>query len=246
MSFHILIPARFDSQRLPGKLLIEVSGKPLIQYVYERALLCKAESITIATDDLRIKEAAESFGATVCMTSPKHSSGTQRLAEAVQTIGLEDEAIVVNIQGDEPLISPKAVQQAVSAVIDNPSAAVSTLCTPIVDPEEVFDSDIVKVVLDKEGFALYFSRAPIPWDRSVFELKGVHFRHIGLYAYRVNALKQYSKWTESPLETVERLEQLRFLWNGEKIHASVVEEPLPPGIDSEVDLTRFKKIVETL
>ncbi len=244
MSFHILIPARLDSQRLPGKVLIDVAGKPLLQYVYERAVLCGAKSITIATDDLKIKEAAEKFGATVCMTSSKHQSGTERVAEAVQILGLEEDELIVNLQGDEPLISPEAVQAVVKTLNDDRTIPVGTLCTPIIDPEEVFDSDIVKVVLDKQGSALYFSRAPIPWDRSAFELKGIHYRHIGLYCYRVKLLKQYLNWEESPIEPVERLEQLRLLWHGVKIHSAVIDEALPPGIDSESDLTRFKRYVE--
>lgn len=244
MNYHILIPARFESQRLKGKVLIDVAGKPLIQYVYERALLCEAKSVTIATDDLRVKEAAEGFGATVCMTSPHHQSGTERLSEAVDIIGLKDDEIVVNVQADEPMIFPKAVEQAATALNEQPSALVSTLCTPISNPEEVFDSDIVKAILDKHGFAIYFSRAPIPWDPSVFELKGVHFRHIGLYAYRVKALKLYQSWEVAPLEKVERLEQLRILWHGEKIYASIIDEPLPAGIDSESDLRRFRELVE--
>ncbi len=241
MDFHIIIPARFSSTRLPGKVLIDVAGKPLIQHVYERALGCGSKSITIATDHEEVKQIAESFGATACMTAIEHPCGTDRLSEAVEKLKMNDEDIIVNIQGDEPLIPPEAVFQTVKAMFDYPQAAMTTLCTPIVTKEEIFDPNIVKVALNKEGFALYFSRAPIPWDRTAFDIrKNAYFRHVGLYAYRAKTLKKYRNWISSPLEQIELLEQLRILWHGEKIHVSVIKDPLPPGIDTETDLARFR------
>lgn len=254
--FHIIIPARYASTRLPAKLLLNVAGKPLIQRVYERALLCGAKSVTVATDDSRIKEAALLFGAEVCMTSLDHQCGTERLAEAAMKLSLSDEDIVVNIQGDEPLILVNAVQQAAKALFQNPDAAMATLCTPIKHYGEIFNTNVVKVTIDKKGYALYFSRAPIPWHREFFKqenniendcvnlqsiLKTHHyFRHIGLYAYRVGLLKKYQQWGMSPPEAIEKLEQLRILWNGEKIYVSLVEEVSPAGVDTEEDLERVR------
>ncbi len=247
MKFHIIIPARFKSERLPGKMLAMVAGKPLIQHVYERALLCNAASVVVATDDLKIQQAAVAFGAPVCMTAVSHSCGTDRLAEAVQILNLSNDDIVVNIQGDEPLMPPTAVGLAVKSMLENPEAAMATLCTPILQEREILDPNLPKVVLDRKGFALYFSRAPIPWDRTKFDvIKNQYYRHIGLYAYRVQTLKKYTVWERSPLEDIEMLEQLRVLWYGEKIHVSVVEEGLPPGIDTEADLARFRSSVDEL
>lgn len=241
MDFHIIIPARFASERLPGKVLREVAGKPLIQHVYERALLCQAKSITIAVDHEKVREVAEGFGAKVCMTSPHHSSGTERLAEVIKKNKLGDEEIVVNIQGDEPLMLPSAVHQAVKAMLTQPEATVTTLATLIQDQEEIFNPNIVKVVFDKIGFALYFSRAPIPWDRQEFDSsKNCYYRHIGLYAYRVKILKNYENWEQTSLENIEKLEQLRILWHQGKIHVSIIQELIPPGIDTEADLERFR------
>ncbi len=250
--FHIIIPARFASTRLPGKPLLEIKGKTLIQRVYERALQCQATSVSIATDDERIAVCAESFGAKVCMTNREHPTGTDRLAEASELLGLSDNDIVVNFQGDEPLLPASAVHLAVKAMFNNTNASMATLCTPILNYETVLNPNVVKVVLDHKGFALYFSRAPIPFDRARLEGSSTisasanqyYFHHLGLYAYRVSTLKKYYAWEPSLLETTERLEQLRFLYHGEKIHVSCIEDPLPPGVDTEADLKRIIAIFE--
>lgn len=247
MNFHIIIPARFASERLPGKVLMDIAGKPLIQHVYERALLCGAKNVTIAVDDERVKKVVEAFGASVCMTKVEHSTGTDRLSEVVQKLCLSDDEIIVNIQGDEPLITPFAIKKTVKAMEDHQEAGVTTLCTLIRHSEEIVDPNMVKVVLDKDGFALYFSRAPIPWDRKAIDItKNRYYRHVGLYAYRAKTLRKYNTWERSPLEDIEKLEQLRVLWHGEKIHVSVVEEPLPSGIDTEADLVRVRSAFELL
>lgn len=255
MNFHIIIPARFGSTRLPGKALIDIEGKPLIQRVYEKASSYGALSITIATDNKQIEQAAQAFGANVCMTSPEHPTGTDRLAETVSILGLQDNDIVVNVQGDEPFLPKSTVHLAVKAMIENPTACTTTLCTPIHTYEELRNPNIVKVVFDVSGFALYFSRAPIPFDRDLNSNQNTHlsltsleervgegyYRHLGLYAYRVKMLKQYRyHWLPSTCETLERLEQLRILWNGEKIHVSIIEEQLPPGVDTIADLEKVR------
>jgi len=243
IDFHIIIPARFASSRLPGKMLREIAGKPLIQRVYERALLCGAKSVIIATDDERIQKVAENFGAEVCMTSVHHMCGTDRIAETVSQLGLDEEEIVVNIQGDEPLLPVPAVKKVVEGLIHHPDAKASTLCTPIFDNHSILDPNIVKVVVNKEGYAHYFSRAPIPWDREakVLAKEQNYFRHVGLYAYRVDLLKKYQQWEPSPVEQIELLEQLRILWHGEKIHVSTIEEMISPGVDTELDLEKVKE-----
>jgi len=231
MNFHIIIPARYQSQRLPGKVLIEVAGKPIIQHVYERAKLCGASSITIAVDDPKVAKIAENFGADVCLTAVDHKTGTDRLGEAAEKLQLADDDIVVNLQGDEPLMPPIAVQTVAKALDKHPIAAVATLCTAIDDQDEMLNSNTVKVVLDKNGFALYFSRAPIPWDRS--QLKGDHpfaLRHLGIYAYRVKTLKAYQQWPISPLEEIEKLEQLRILWHGEKFMFPPLRKTYRPAL----------------
>ena len=251
MNYHIIIPARYHSSRLPGKVLREIQGKPLIQYVYERAELCGADSIIIATDDERVQRVAEGFGATVCMTETTHERGSDRLAEVVEKFKFRDEEWIVNLQGDEPLVPPEAVRKAVLAIEQNPTVAMTTLCTPIQESDELHDPNCVKVVFDKEGHALYFSRSLIPYDVLKNAIsneisKNTYFRHIGLYTYKVKTLKQYKQWGPSPLEISESLEQLRVLWQGEKIHVSVIQEGLPPGIDTEVDLMRFTRHLEEL
>lgn len=243
--FYIIIPARFHSQRFLGKMLAAVGGKPLIQHTYERALLCGAKSVVIATDDPVIEQVASAFGATVCMTSAEHTCGTDRISEAVQKLEIPDDGIVVNIQGDEPLMPPEAVRVSVLAMLEHKDAAVTTLCSPILEEAELLDPNLPKVVMDRKGFALYFSRSPIPCDRERFDvLKNRYYRHIGLYAYRARTLKQYSQWGPAPLEDIEKLEQLRVLWNGEKIQVSIVEKPLPPGVDTETDLLKFAQTVD--
>ncbi|MDH5191334.1 MAG: 3-deoxy-manno-octulosonate cytidylyltransferase [Gammaproteobacteria bacterium] len=250
MSFRVVIPARHASTRLPGKPLLEIAGLPMIQHVYERALDCGADSVVIATDDERIQRVAESFGADVCMTSPDHPSGTDRLAEVVGKLSYDKDDIVVNVQGDEPLMPASLVEQVAELLSQSKSADVATLCTPILDGNDIFNPNVVKVVTDKEGNALYFSRAPVPWHRDAFAQEkdivlddSVYFRHIGLYAYRVSFLKQYSSLTPSPLETIESLEQLRVLWHGHKIAVANALDVPGPGVDTIDDLKKVEKIL---
>ena len=207
MGFRVLIPARYASTRLPGKPLLDIGGKPMLQRVYEQAVASGAASVVIATDDPRIEEAARGFGAEVCMTSPEHSSGSERLAEAVSLLEYGDDEIVVNLQGDEPLMPPELLQQVADNLATHGDASVATLCTRIHTAAELFDPHAVKVVMDRAGYALYFSRAVIPWDRDAFavtteELPAAaeHFRHLGLYAYRVGFLKRYVRLPACSLE----------------------------------------------
>lgn len=245
--FHIIIPARYHSTRLPGKVLLDIQGKPLIQRVYEQALRCEPVSVTIATDDHRIRDLAHHCNFSVCMTSTAHQTGTDRIAEAVEILQLEEEDIVVNLQGDEPLVPISAVHLAVSALEQHRNASVSTLCTSIQSMSQLLNPNVVKVVLNKMGFALYFSRSPIPYDRAAEKniIKPCYFRHLGLYAYRVGTLKKFKSFEVPKMEQYEQLEQLRLLWEGEKIHVSMINEILPPGVDTLEDLENVRRFFET-
>lgn len=245
--FKVIIPARYASSRLPGKPLCEIGGKPLIQHVWERAQESGAEAVIIATDDERVKSAAERFGAQVCMTSCEHRSGTERIAEVLERLGEKDDAIVVNLQGDEPQLPGELIGQVALLLQMSEGAAAATLYQPIPEPAELFDPNVVKIVVDGRGFALYFSRAPIPWDRDAFASRketdplppGVtYYRHIGLYAYRAEVLRQFAKLGPCPLETVERLEQLRFLHHGHRIRVAQAARPPGVGVDTPQDLER--------
>ncbi len=240
MSFTVIIPARYASTRLPGKPLALIGDKPMIQHVYQRALLTSAHKVVVATDDERIAEAVLAFNGNICMTSDKHRSGSDRLAEVCEKLALNDDEIVVNVQGDEPFISPQNIQQVANnlAISDSPMA---TLSTPIEEPEEVFNSNVVKVVADNQGKALYFSRAPIAWQRGSFEdgkvsNLSVCQRHIGIYAYRAGFLAQYVAMPMAKLEQLESLEQLRVLENGYSIHIEQAKEVPGMGIDTPEDL----------
>ncbi|MBY8088982.1 3-deoxy-manno-octulosonate cytidylyltransferase [Vibrio fluvialis] len=246
MSFTVVIPARYQSTRLPGKPLADIAGKPMVQWVYEQAMQAGAESVIIATDDARVEQAVLAFGGTVCMTSPDHQSGTERLAEVVKLMGIEDDHIIVNVQGDEPLIPPSIIRQ----VADNLAASqapMATLAVEISHEDEVFNPNAVKVVTDKDGYALYFSRATIPWDRDNFAKDKTVvqplMRHIGIYAYRAGFINTYIQWPASQLEKIECLEQLRVLWYGEKIHVAVALEAPPAGVDTPEDLDAVRHIV---
>ncbi|EKO3406500.1 3-deoxy-manno-octulosonate cytidylyltransferase [Vibrio fluvialis] len=246
MSFTVVIPARYQSTRLPGKPLADIAGKPMVQWVYEQAMQAGAERVIIATDDARVEQAALAFGGTVCMTSPDHQSGTERLAEVVKLMGIEDDHIIVNVQGDEPLIPPSIIRQ----VADNLAASqapMATLAVEISHEDEVFNPNAVKVVTDKDGYALYFSRATIPWDRDNFAKDKTVvqplMRHIGIYAYRAGFINTYIQWPASQLEKIECLEQLRVLWYGEKIHVAVAFEAPPAGVDTPEDLDAVRRIV---
>ncbi|MBI5040068.1 MAG: 3-deoxy-manno-octulosonate cytidylyltransferase [Gammaproteobacteria bacterium] len=251
-SIHV-IPARYGSSRLPGKPLRELAGKPMVEHVYRRACESGAEQVVIATDDTRIETVARGFGAAVEMTKPEHPSGTDRLAEVVERLGWPDDTIIVNLQGDEPLMPPALVRQVADNLATQPQAAIATLCTPIIAAAEFFDPNVVKLVSDAAGFALYFSRAPIPWSRDAFAVSreqlptGVaHRRHLGLYAYRASFLRAYRGLTPAPLESIEMLEQLRALWHGYKIHvAETVTQP-GPGVDVEADALRVEQALRQL
>ena len=256
--FKIVIPARYASSRLPGKPLIKIAGKPMIQHTYERARQCMAGEVVIATDDQRIADAASQFTNDIVMTSKDHNSGTERLAEVVEIKKWDENTIVVNVQGDEPLILPEHIELVAKALEDNHQAGLSTLASPIETIEDIFDSNIVKVVLDYQANALYFSRAVIPWARDSFSMQyDMHklreedvkklmaqanwYRHIGLYAYRVATLKKYMKLQPCMLEKTESLEQLRILYNGIAIHVSIVEEQPGHGVDVEADIAKVEE-----
>ncbi|MGD2074314.1 MAG: 3-deoxy-manno-octulosonate cytidylyltransferase [Gammaproteobacteria bacterium] len=243
LSYKVVIPARYASSRLPGKPLRELLGRPMLQYVFEAARRCGADQVVIATDDQRIASAAQGFGAEVRMTSADHASGTDRLGEVAQSFEWPDETVVVNLQGDEPLMPPALIEQVAADLSRNAQASIATLATPLVAAGEFFDPNVVKVVTDRDGFALYFSRAPIPWDRDLLQngdkalpIGIVPLRHIGIYAYRVAYLRRYAEMRPCPLEQAEHLEQLRALWYGERIHVAEADQRPGPGVDTEEDL----------
>lgn len=214
--FHVIIPARYQSTRLPGKLLMDLQGMSVLERVYRQALLAAPQSITIATDHRHIKQCAEAFGAQVVMTDPAHPSGTDRIAEVVAQGRFDPKAIIVNVQGDEPLISPLLIQQ-VAASLSRTTAGMATLCWPIEDVAQWHNPHVVKVVRDENQHALYFSRSPIPANRDAPASVSRVFRHIGLYAYRADFLLTMSQWPACELEQLEALEQLRVLWKGHAI-----------------------------
>lgn len=248
MSFTVVIPARYQSSRLPGKPLADIGGKPMIQWVYEQSIQAGAERVIIATDDVRVEEAVNQFGGVVCMTSPDHESGTERLAEVVQLMAIPDDHIIVNVQGDEPLIPPSIIKQ-VADNLAKSSAPMATLGVEISEESEVFNPNAVKVVTDKAGYALYFSRATIPWDRDHFAdtnnqaIVQPLLRHIGIYAYRAGFINTYINWQPSVLEKIECLEQLRVLWYGERIHVEVAKESPAAGVDTPEDLDAVRAII---
>ncbi len=252
--FIVVIPARFASSRLPGKPLADIAGKPMIEHVWDKAKLSGAKRVIIATDNEQVKTVVENFGAEVCMTSEKHNSGTERLAEVVEKLAINDDEIIVNIQGDEPLIPPVIVAQVAENLYQS-QANMATLAVKITESEELFNPNAVKVVTDHQGFALYFSRAPMPWARDQFasiqsraeanalEIMDYYLRHIGIYAYRAKFIKQYVSWEPSKLEQIESLEQLRALWYGEKIHVAIAKETPAVGVDTLEDLEKVRAIL---
>lgn len=244
-SFKVVIPARYGSSRLPGKPLLPIAGKPMLQHVYERATQSGADAVVIATDDPRIESAATGFGAVVCMTSDTHGSGTERIAEVADQLGWRDDVVIVNVQGDEPLMPIALIDQVAAGLSSHAEAAVATLACPLTELAEWQDPNVVKTVLDREGFALYFSRAPVPFKRDEEEGGELNaLRHIGLYAYRTAFLKQYSALEPSPLEAIEKLEQLRVLWHGMKIHVGIADEQPGPGVDTREDLERVAALLK--
>jgi 3-deoxy-manno-octulosonate cytidylyltransferase (CMP-KDO synthetase) len=251
MSFSVIIPSRYASSRLPGKPLLDIAGKPMIQHVYEQACQSQADRVIIATDDQRIAEAADSFGAEICMTSAEHESGTDRLQEVVSQLGFADDHVVVNVQGDEPLIPPAVINQVANNLASSEEAGIATLAELIVDIEAVFDPNAVKVTMDKNGRALYFSRAPIPWCRDEWSTSektlsdlAQYFRHVGIYAYRVAFLHQFVSWPPSRLEFTEKLEQLRAMENGVAIHVQETCESIPAGVDTQADLDAVRALFQ--
>jgi 3-deoxy-manno-octulosonate cytidylyltransferase (CMP-KDO synthetase) len=238
MRFKVVIPARYASQRLPGKPLVQIAGRPMLQHVYDNAVASGADEVIIATDDERIGQSAEGFGAQACMTSPDHASGTDRIAEAAMQLGWDENTLIVNLQGDEPLMPPANIYQVAENLHRYSEAGIATLCTPILSQEELLDPNIVKVLRDRHGFALYFSRAPIPVEREQRASAPVRnaYRHIGLYAYRLDYLKAYLETPTCDMERLERLEQLRALWRGDKIHVDLAQETPGPGVDTRQDL----------
>ena len=250
MNFCVVIPARFASTRLPGKPLLDIAGKPMIQRVFERACASSATRVVVATDDARIVEAAAGFGAEVLMTSPDHVSGTDRIEEVARQLGLAADDIVVNVQGDEPLIPPAVIDQVAANLAANRSAGIATLCEPLASTGDLFNPNIVKLVTDARGFALYFSRAPIPWNRDEFaggqpgkEVTIEARRHLGIYAYRVSLLHEFVQWPVAALEQQESLEQLRAMVNGTRIHVAEAVEAVPPGVDTAADLELVRSIL---
>jgi 3-deoxy-manno-octulosonate cytidylyltransferase (CMP-KDO synthetase) len=249
LSFKVVIPARYASTRLPGKPLLKIAGQPMIAHVCQRAVEAKADAVVVATDDQRIFDTINALGFQAVMTDPNHQSGTERINQVAQQLGWADDDIVVNLQGDEPLIPPEYIRDVALALGDQQKAGIATLAAEIVDKDEVFNPNSVKVVLNQAGYALYFSRAAIPWDRDSFSSEGTlsqampYLRHIGMYAYTVKFLKGYCLWTPSVLETIESLEQLRILWYGQSILVKTVEKTPEAGVDTQADLERVERVM---
>jgi 3-deoxy-manno-octulosonate cytidylyltransferase (CMP-KDO synthetase) len=251
MSFHVIIPARMASARLPGKPLAGIGGKPMVVRVCEQAAQCGAASVTVAADDERIVQAVRNAGFNALMTSGDHPSGTDRIHEAASQLNLPDDAIVVNLQGDEPLMPPELVARVAHELSQQKNAVMATACHAIRDAADMLNPNVVKVVIDADNLALYFSRAPIPYPRDAFngEAKKIPdglpvYRHIGLYAYRMSFLKIYADLMPSAIEQFESLEQLRVMWHGYKIAVSVVNQAPPGGVDTPEDLARVRALYE--
>ena len=247
--YHIVIPARYASERLPGKMLLDLVGKPLVQHVWERANLSAAESVVLATDDERIFKAAESFGARVVMTRKDHQSGSDRIAECADQMAWPDDHLIVNLQGDEPLMPPACLDQVAHLLDEQSDCEVASLYWPITEAAEVRNPNAVKVVTDTQKRAMYFSRSPIPFARDYTDIEAaladglVWKRHLGLYAYRLKALRQFTACEPTPLETTERLEQLRMMEQGSSIAMDRACEFIPAGVDTPEDLERLRLLL---
>jgi 3-deoxy-manno-octulosonate cytidylyltransferase (CMP-KDO synthetase) len=241
--YNIVIPARYDSSRLPGKPLADINGKPMIQHVYERACESRAAEVVIATDNTWVGEIAEAFGASVCMTRTDHESGTDRLCEVLDTLDWDDATVVVNLQGDEPLMPPAIIDQVANNLLQHKAADCATLYTDL-SATEAKDPNIVKLVTDSEGYALYFSRAVIPFVRDPDATQApVYKRHLGLYAYTGRLLRLFRLLPPCELEQTEKLEQLRLLWNGRRIHAALALTLPGHGVDTADDLERVRSLL---
>lgn len=267
MSYVVVIPARYGSSRLPGKPLADIGGEPMVVRVLQRCQQSSAARVLVATDDYRVASAVTQAGGEVVMTRADHPSGTDRLQEVAAQLGLSDDDIIVNVQGDEPLIPAEVIEQVAGNLASNPDCGIATLCEPIATHADLFNPNIVKVVFDNNGIALYFSRAPIPWHRDAFarepvsedssvkdsarkksdELpQGDWWRHIGIYAYRVGFLRQYVQWPPALLEKTEALEQLRAMANGVRIHIAPACADVPGGVDTQADLERVCAVFSAL
>ncbi len=250
MGFRVVIPARFASTRLPGKPLLPLAGRPMIAHVIARARDSGADEVLVATDDERIAAACRGLGTEVVLTGAHHRSGSDRIAEVIERRGWAEEEILVNLQGDEPLMPPELLDQVAAALVAHPEAGMATLAYPIEDRAALFDPHLVKVVTDRAGFALYFSRAPIPWYRDGLPFPDERvpgdcpfLRHIGLYAYRAGFLRRFVAWEPAPLELAESLEQLRVLWHGGRIQVGLAAVPPGPGVDIPEDLRRLEALL---
>lgn len=247
MSFIVVIPARYQSSRLPGKPLLDIAGKPMLQHVVERARKSQARDVVVATDDQRIQAFCQQMQIPVCMTSSSHQSGTDRIEEVCRQLGLDDDEIVVNVQGDEPMIPPAVIDQVAGNLKMEKRAGICTLYEVMQDKQEVLNPNAVKVVVDEHGMALYFSRAMIPFPRDDADsqaLDPAQFkRHIGIYAYRVNVLRQFVSWPRGKLEQLEKLEQLRAMEQGVRIHIEACCENMPAGVDTPEDLNNVRMLL---
>ena len=251
MKFSVIIPARYASSRLPAKPLADIHGKPMIVRVMEQAQKSSAHRVIIATDHQQVFDAVKAYKGEVILTSDKHNSGTERLAEVINRYQFADDEIIVNVQGDEPLIPPVIIDQVAENLVQY-RTGMATLAVPIDSAEEAFNPGAVKVVTDKDGYALYFSRATIPWERDRFakstdllkqsSIGDFYLRHIGIYAYRAGFIRQYINWAPSSLEQIEMLEQLRVLWYGEKIHVAVAKQSPAIGVDTQEDLEKVRAL----
>lgn len=245
--FKVVIPARFASTRLPGKPLADIGGKPMVVRVAERAMQSGAEEVWVATDHDGVADVVRGHGLNVCMTSPGHASGTDRIAEVVAQRGWDEQTLVVNVQGDEPLIDPALIGAVAKHLHDHPLASISTACHRIRERDEMLNPNVVKVVLDRENYALYFSRAPIPYARDAFAAgefpaEMPMYRHIGIYAYRAGFLKTYGSLAPAAIEQFEALEQLRAMWHGYRISVAVTSLPPAAGVDTAEDLERVRSL----
>lgn len=250
MSFTIIIPARFESSRLPGKPLKDIHGKTMVQWTWERAKAAGAKRVIVATENADVKAVCESFGAEVFLTRDDHQSGTERIAEVIDLAGIDGDEILVNVQGDEPMLPAELIHQVAHGLEEHPEIPMATLCETIEDIETVFDPNAVKVCTDVANRAINFSRAPLPWSRDSFAgdtkilpSNWTYKRHIGLYAYRAGFVKQYVAWPECELEHVEKLEQLRVLWHGEKILVLNALCDAGVGVDTPADLERVRALL---
>lgn len=247
MHFHVVIPARHASLRLPGKPLLDIAGKPMVVRVVERAMESGAATVSVATDHPEIAAVVAACGYDVVMTCPDHATGTDRIAEVVQLKGWSDEAIVINVQGDEPLIAPSLIRDVAQNLAEHTEAAMATACHLLHDRADMLNPNAVKVVIDRAGHAMYFSRAPIPYPRAAFAGEGglpaglPAYRHIGIYAYRAGFLRIYTRLPSAPIEVFESLEQLRALWHGYKISIAITAAPPAAGVDTTEDLERVRR-----